>query len=163
MFHVNRLTGLLSRGAAEPMAGPHQSDRSGEPGRNMDPACGRQPAIAAADRPQGRAAGRSRCGAGFPGLVLAIVLSGEAGNTIQLIESNGKKVAFLRQAAQSPTVPLGSHQGRIEQMGAETVGAPISSPPGRLPGLTRWWRWRRLSPAHTPGRCFTRAKMWTEN
>lgn len=73
----------------------------------------------------GRKAGRLvdlGSGAGFPGLVLAIVLSGEAGNTIQLIETNGKKVAFLRQAARITNSSARIHQGRIEQMGAETVG-----------------------------------------
>jgi 16S rRNA (guanine527-N7)-methyltransferase len=61
-------------------------------------------------------------GAGFPGLVLSMVLSGEAGNSIHLIESNGKKVAFLRQAARITNSSARIHQGRVGQMGAETVG-----------------------------------------
>src|SRR5262245_39695182 len=59
-------------------------------------------------------------GAGFPGLVLAIVV-GE-GNDIHLIDTNGKKVAFLRQAARITNSSARIHQGRIEQMGAETIG-----------------------------------------
>jgi 16S rRNA (guanine527-N7)-methyltransferase len=61
-------------------------------------------------------------GAGFPGLVLAIALSGQADSSIHLIESNGKKVAFLRQAARITNSSVRIHQGRIEQMGADTVG-----------------------------------------
>src|SRR5262245_41519382 len=38
-------------------------------------------------------------GAGFPGLVLASALAGEAGVIVHLVESNGKKAAFLREAA----------------------------------------------------------------
>jgi 16S rRNA (guanine527-N7)-methyltransferase len=61
-------------------------------------------------------------GAGFPGLVLAIALSEDSNNSIHLIESNGKKVAFLRQAARITNSSARIHQGRIEQMGADTVG-----------------------------------------
>jgi 16S rRNA (guanine527-N7)-methyltransferase len=61
-------------------------------------------------------------GAGFPGLVLAIALAGDADNSIHLIESNGKKVAFLRQAARITNSSARIHHGRIEQMGADTVG-----------------------------------------
>jgi 16S rRNA (guanine527-N7)-methyltransferase len=61
-------------------------------------------------------------GAGFPGLVLAVVLSGLPGNDVHLIESNGKKVAFLREAARITGSFAKIHHGRIEQMGAEVVG-----------------------------------------
>lgn len=61
-------------------------------------------------------------GAGFPALVLAIALDGDAGNEVHLIESNGKKVAFLRQAARITDSSVRIHQGRIEQMGAESFG-----------------------------------------
>ena len=84
----------------------------------------------------GRKAGRLvdlGAGQGFPGLVLAIVLSGEAGNTIQLIESNGKKVAFLRQAA------------RITNSSARITKA----------GSSRWARRRSVRGRyhHRPGAC----------
>jgi 16S rRNA (guanine527-N7)-methyltransferase len=61
-------------------------------------------------------------GAGFPGLVLSIALPGATGNSFDLIESNGKKVAFLRQAARIINSSARIHQGRIEQMPVETVG-----------------------------------------
>jgi len=61
-------------------------------------------------------------GAGFPGLTLAIALDGEPGNDIHLIESNGKKVAFLREAARITNSSARIHHGRIEQLGPATVG-----------------------------------------
>jgi 16S rRNA (guanine527-N7)-methyltransferase len=61
-------------------------------------------------------------GAGLPGLVLAIALPEGSDSDVHLIESNGKKVAFLRQAARITKTSARIHQGRIEQMGAATVG-----------------------------------------
>jgi 16S rRNA (guanine527-N7)-methyltransferase len=61
-------------------------------------------------------------GAGFPGLVLAIMLGGRPGNDIHLIESNGKKAAFLRQAARITDSFARIHHGRIEQMDLRTIG-----------------------------------------
>jgi len=61
-------------------------------------------------------------GAGFPGLVLAIMLAGQAGNDIHLIESNGKKVAFLRQAARITGSSAKIHHRRIEDIDLEAIG-----------------------------------------
>ena len=49
-------------------------------------------------------------GAGFPGLVLAILLD----RPVHLVESVGKKAAFLREAARLTDAPATIHQGRIE-------------------------------------------------
>jgi 16S rRNA (guanine527-N7)-methyltransferase len=77
-------------------------------------------------------------GAGFPGLVLAIALPGESDNDVHLIESNGKKVAFLHQAARITNSSARIHQGRIEQMGAETIGGVADVITARaLAGLDR--------------------------
>ncbi len=51
-------------------------------------------------------------GAGFPGLVLAILLDTE----INLVESSGKKIAFLREAARVSGARVHLHQGRIEKL-----------------------------------------------
>jgi 16S rRNA (guanine527-N7)-methyltransferase len=51
-------------------------------------------------------------GAGFPGLVLAIMLDVE----VNLVESSGKKVAFLREAARICDARVKLHQGRIEKL-----------------------------------------------
>jgi 16S rRNA (guanine527-N7)-methyltransferase len=61
-------------------------------------------------------------GAGFPGLVLAIMLGGQAGNDVHLIESNGKKAAFLREAARITGSSAKIHHGRIEDIELEAIG-----------------------------------------
>jgi 16S rRNA (guanine527-N7)-methyltransferase len=53
-------------------------------------------------------------GAGFPGIVLGCLLADRPGATIDLVESNGKKAAFLRSAAQIVDAPIAIHHGRIE-------------------------------------------------
>lgn len=57
-------------------------------------------------------------GAGFPGLVVAILLAEEAGAVVHLVESNTRKCAFLRLAARETEAPAVIHEGRI----AEVVG-----------------------------------------
>jgi 16S rRNA (guanine527-N7)-methyltransferase len=56
-------------------------------------------------------------GGGFPGLVLACALP-EMGGRIQLIESNAKKSAFLREAARVLAVPALVHDARIKDFTA---------------------------------------------
>jgi 16S rRNA (guanine527-N7)-methyltransferase len=46
-------------------------------------------------------------GAGFPGLVIACALAGRAGAVVHLVESIGKKAAFLREAVNLLQVPCG--------------------------------------------------------
>jgi 16S rRNA (guanine527-N7)-methyltransferase len=53
-------------------------------------------------------------GAGFPGLVIACALAGRAGATVHLVESIGKKAAFLREAVNDLQVPAVVHAVRIE-------------------------------------------------
>src|SRR5262245_20381796 len=48
-------------------------------------------------------------GAGFPGLVIACALADTPGAEIHLVESIGKKAAFLREAAQATRVPAVVH------------------------------------------------------
>ena len=52
-------------------------------------------------------------GAGFPGLVLALMGAGK----VHLAESNGKKCAFLRQVIRSTGANATVHQGRIGDLG----------------------------------------------
>ena len=51
-------------------------------------------------------------GAGFPGLVLAIMGVGE----VELIESDARKCAFLREAVRITGAPARAHHGRIEDV-----------------------------------------------
>jgi 16S rRNA (guanine527-N7)-methyltransferase len=56
-------------------------------------------------------------GGGFPGVPIACVLADLPGAKIHLIESNGKKAAFLREAARETGVPAIVHQERAEIFG----------------------------------------------
>jgi len=51
-------------------------------------------------------------GAGFPGVVVAIL----SGATVDLVESNRRKCAFLRQAIRDTGAPAVVHHGRAEDL-----------------------------------------------
>ena len=53
-------------------------------------------------------------GAGFPGMVLAILLKARAGRIVHLIESDQRKAAFLRAVSRETGAPAIIHVGRIE-------------------------------------------------
>jgi len=53
-------------------------------------------------------------GAGFPGLVLSIMLD----NPVRLVEASGKKAAFLREVVRQTGAPAIVHHGRIEKADA---------------------------------------------
>ena len=53
-------------------------------------------------------------GAGFPGLVLGIAALEREGMKIDLIESNGRKCAFLRHVVRLTGAPVTVHQARAE-------------------------------------------------
>ncbi|WP_273726314.1 16S rRNA (guanine(527)-N(7))-methyltransferase RsmG [Brucella gallinifaecis] len=55
-------------------------------------------------------------GGGFPGIVTACFLKDIPGASIDLVESAGKKAAFLRTAAGHLAVPARIHSSRIEAM-----------------------------------------------
>ncbi len=76
-------------------------------------------------------------GAGFPGLVVAIRLAGSPDAVVHLIEANGRKCAFLREAARETQAPAIVHHGRVEDVapdlrGIETVTARALAPLPRL-------------------------------
>lgn len=58
-------------------------------------------------------------GAGIPGIILAIALC-DRGHHIHLVESNGKKAAFLREAARELDLPVDVHCSRIEALAGES-------------------------------------------
>ncbi len=73
-------------------------------------------------------------GAGFPGLVLAILGVPE----VHLIESNARKCAFLREAARLVAAPAVVHRSRIEDLApfrADAVTARAIAPLPKLLGL----------------------------
>jgi 16S rRNA (guanine527-N7)-methyltransferase len=55
-------------------------------------------------------------GAGFPGLVIAILQSGTPDFHMHLVESNRKKCAFLAEAARETKAPVEIHAMRIEAL-----------------------------------------------
>jgi 16S rRNA (guanine527-N7)-methyltransferase len=58
-------------------------------------------------------------GAGFPGIVLAILLAESPDGIVHLVESNQRKCAFLRQAIRESGASAKVHAGRIEAVLAE--------------------------------------------
>jgi 16S rRNA (guanine527-N7)-methyltransferase len=56
-------------------------------------------------------------GAGFPGLVVAILQTGQPDFRMHLVESNRKKCAFLAEVVRETKVPVDIHAMRIEELG----------------------------------------------
>jgi 16S rRNA (guanine527-N7)-methyltransferase len=63
-------------------------------------------------------------GGGFPGLVIACALAGKPGTHVHLIESHGKKAAFLREAQRLTAAPASVHAMRIEEF-VTTFEGPV--------------------------------------
>lgn len=61
-------------------------------------------------------------GAGFPGLVVACAIADVPGAVVHLVESNGKKAAFLREAIRQTGAPAKVHAVRIEDFCAGFEG-----------------------------------------
>ena len=55
-------------------------------------------------------------GAGFPGIVTALRLRGQAGASVHLVESDHRKCAFLREVSRETQAPVEVHRGRIEEI-----------------------------------------------
>lgn len=70
-------------------------------------------------------------GAGFPGLVLAIL--GVA--SVHLVESDHRKAAFLREAARLTTTPVTVHPQRLESLASFPVDAVTARALAPLPRL----------------------------
>jgi 16S rRNA (guanine527-N7)-methyltransferase len=77
-------------------------------------------------------------GAGFPGIVIACALAGVPGARVHLVESNLKKVSFLREVVRETKVPAIVHAARIETMASaldETVDYVTARAVAPLPEL----------------------------
>ena len=61
-------------------------------------------------------------GAGLPGIPIACALAQTPGAQVHLVESNGKKAAFLREAVRITGVPAQVHAERIENYGESYSG-----------------------------------------
>jgi 16S rRNA (guanine527-N7)-methyltransferase len=62
-------------------------------------------------------------GGGFPGMPIACALAGQTGAQVHLIESNGKKAAFLREAVRATGAPAVVHRERAEKFGESCAEA----------------------------------------
>jgi len=60
-------------------------------------------------------------GAGFPGLVIACALADTPGARVHLVESNGKKASFLREAVRATGAPAVVHGVRIADFAANST------------------------------------------
>lgn len=80
-------------------------------------------------------------GGGFPGLVIAALAAGTGRPAVTLIESDGRKCAFLREAARAMEVDVTVLDQRAElapPQGADVVSARALSPlPALLPLVAR--------------------------
>ena len=65
-------------------------------------------------------------GGGFPGVPIACALADKPGTKVHLIESIGKKAAFLREAVRATGAPAIVHQERAEKFG-ETCAEPVDA------------------------------------
>ncbi len=61
-------------------------------------------------------------GAGFPGLVIAIQLADVPGAVVHCIESDGRKCAFLREAARATGAAAVIHPERVEAIEPKSLG-----------------------------------------
>ena len=81
-------------------------------------------------------------GAGFPGLVTAILLAGIDGACVHLIESDHRKCAFLREVSRETGAAALVHYGRIDAVlpslapGIEAISARGLAPLQDLIGMT---------------------------
>jgi 16S rRNA (guanine527-N7)-methyltransferase len=75
-------------------------------------------------------------GAGFPGVVLAILLKGVPGARVHLVESMAKRCRFLAETAERLDLPVDIHNVRAEDLGikVDIVTARACAPVVRLLG-----------------------------
>jgi 16S rRNA (guanine527-N7)-methyltransferase len=75
-------------------------------------------------------------GAGFPGVVLAIMLKGRAGAHVHLVESTGKRCRFLSEVIAALDLPATVHNQRAEslEIKVDVVTARALAPMVRLLG-----------------------------
>jgi 16S rRNA (guanine527-N7)-methyltransferase len=81
-------------------------------------------------------------GAGFPGMIIAILSANHHDRCVHLVESNGRKCAFLSEAARQTGVNAVIHNCRIEDAAADIgpvdiVSARALAPLVKLLGLAR--------------------------
>jgi 16S rRNA (guanine527-N7)-methyltransferase len=79
-------------------------------------------------------------GAGFPGLVVAILGKGH-GLAVTLVESNSRKCAFMRHVARVTETPVTIHEKRLEEVIPGMVGHVDVVSARALASLTKLLEW----------------------
>ena len=72
-------------------------------------------------------------GAGFPGMVIAILLSNTPGAVVHCVESDQRKCAFLRQVARSTAAPAEIHAA-ASKLSRQTLVSPVDAVTARALG-----------------------------
>lgn len=87
-------------------------------------------------KPEARTWADLGAGAGFPGLVLAILLKATPGARVHLVESMAKRCRFLAEVAERLDLPVDIHNVRAEDLGitVDIVTARACAPLPRLLG-----------------------------
>jgi 16S rRNA (guanine527-N7)-methyltransferase len=98
-------------------------------------------------------------GAGFPGLVVAILQANHANFRMHLVESTAKKCAFLAEVARVTQAPVEIHCMRIEELkraapslAPEVISARALAPLPRLLELAQPWMGRGVKGLFLKGR-----------
>ena len=89
--------------------------------------------------PQARTWADLGAGAGFPGLMLAVLLKGHPDARVHLVESMAKRCRFLSEVAQKLDLPVEIHNLRAEDLGirVDIVTARACAPLPRLLGYAQ--------------------------
>ncbi|WP_374469461.1 16S rRNA (guanine(527)-N(7))-methyltransferase RsmG [Phenylobacterium sp.] len=89
--------------------------------------------------PEAKAWADLGAGAGFPGLVLAILGKGRDGFHVHLVESMAKRCRFLQQVVDELSLPATVHNDRAEnlKLAVDVVTARACAPLARLLGYAR--------------------------
>lgn len=74
-------------------------------------------------------------GAGFPGMVVALLLADDPAFTMHLVESNGKKASFLREVARETGAPVTVHGVRVETLELDNLDVVSARACSALPKL----------------------------
>lgn len=109
-------------------------------------------------------------GAGFPGVVLAILLKGREGAHVHLVESMAKRCRFLQLAADELALPATAHNARAESLSlpVDCVTARACAPMVRLLQFARPYLQRGATGLFLKGReveaeLAEAKKLWTYN
>lgn len=89
--------------------------------------------------PEARTFADLGAGAGFPGLILAIMLKGVPGAHVHLVESMAKRCRFLNEVVKTLDLPASVHNARAEDLDltVDIVTARACAPLPRLLGYAR--------------------------